>query len=97
MSSWIPVFSEETDVFPMVCPTVHANWRLHIWGLCSSISQEQNKCQSFVHPNLMSGLMAKVVLYLGHIKIKLNQIQATVQEEEDRDQCFAMPCLIQAA
>ena len=49
----------------------------------------QSRWRSFVHPNLMPGLVAKAVLCLGHIKIKSNQIQAVQlrRRKTDRDLC----------
>jgi hypothetical protein len=45
------------------------------WWYGSYMSQGQSKCQ-FVHPRLMFGLVAKIVLCLGYIKINPNQIKS---------------------
>jgi hypothetical protein len=43
---------------------------------CSYVSQGQSRWQSFVHLNLMPGLVTKTDLCLGLIKIKSNQIKS---------------------
>lgn len=40
------------------------------WRWCASISQGQSRWQSSVYPSLIPGLVAKVVLCPGHIKIR---------------------------
>ena len=62
---------------------------------CSCISQGQSTWQSFVHPSLMPGLVAKAVLCLGLMKIKSIPGNAT-WKEEDRQRivdCHATPDL----
>lgn len=54
------------------------------WWWCSYFSQGHSRWQLFVHPSF-------AILCLELIIIKSNQIQAAVQEEEDRDRDLWTP------
>lgn len=57
------------------------------WQWCSYISQWQSRWQSFVPPRLV----AKVVLCLGHMKTKPNQIQAAQSGRRKTELRSTMP------